>query len=261
MKSAVFTVMMDEGYSLETVARRLGELGYDGVEWSVRENLHISPEELCDRAEEVAALTRDNGLEVAALATYLSYEDTDTAAKVIEAAGRMGTEIVRVGAPLYNGTVHYDELYRGALESFEKLLPVCEDSGAKACLEIHLGNIACSPSLALRILENFDPRFVGAIFDPGNMILEGYESWRMGIELLGPYLAHVHVKNTGWFPKEGGGWEWKQLPMESGMVDWKELIGHLKDTGYDGWLSLEDFCDLPLEEKLEGDLEFLRGLV
>jgi sugar phosphate isomerase/epimerase len=78
------------------------------------------------------------------------------------------------------------------------------------------------------------------------MIHEGYENFRLGLELLGPYLAHVHVKNTGWKPesrRENGTREWSSYwePVSGGIVDWKQVLADLAAVGYDGYLGLEDF--------------------
>ena len=70
----------------------------------------------------------------------------------------------------------------------------------EANIETHFGNIAASASLAHRLVSQFDPQFIGVVYDPGNMVYEGYECWRTGFELLGPYLHEVHAKNATWVP-------------------------------------------------------------
>jgi sugar phosphate isomerase/epimerase len=117
------------------------------------------------------------------------------------------------------------------------------------------------------LVKDFDPKCIGVIYDPGNMIVEGRESWKMGLELLGDYLAHVHVKNLLWQYGEEDyrgnkcerGWHWAWADMDKGMVDWQEVIRTLKATGYKGYLSLEDFSPSPIEERLK-TINYLRGL-
>jgi sugar phosphate isomerase/epimerase len=116
-----------------------------------------------------------------------------------------------------------------------------------------------------RILEGFDPEAVGAIVDPGNMIHEGFENWKLGLDILGPYLAHVHVKNAMWVLQdkpEGGPfvWEARWSQLREGVGNWKTLRGALHDAGYDSWLSLEDFADMPIREKLADALAYLKSL-
>ena len=114
-----------------------------------------------------------------------------------------------------------------------------------------------SASSALRVLDGFDPEYFGLIYDPGNMVYEGYENYDIGFQMLGKYLAHVHVKNAALTPAgedEFGATKYNQswMPMKKGSANLAALIKALKKVGYDGWLSVEDFSnEKPTREKLE----------
>lgn len=58
-----------------------------------------------------------------------------------------------------------------------------------------MDTLISSPSAAYRALEGFDPAHIGLIFDPGNMVNEGFEDYQKSFELLGDYIAHIHIKN------------------------------------------------------------------
>ena len=66
----------------------------------------------------------------------------------------------------------------------------------KIAFHIHHGTIIPSASAAFRFISNFSPEYMGVIYDPGNMVFEGYENFRLGLDLLGKYIFHVHVKNA-----------------------------------------------------------------
>ncbi len=105
---------------------------------------------------------------------------------------------------------------------------------------------------------------MGVIYDPGNMIFEGMENWQMGLELLGPYLSHVHVKNAAWV-EDGvvdGARHWRPavVPMKEGFVSWPRVFAALENVGYQGWISLEDMAQGDTRTKLKDDLEYLNGL-
>jgi sugar phosphate isomerase/epimerase len=260
MKYSVFTVMMGSEYNTVSVLERLKSLGYNGVEWRVSEDFHVSPKDLVAQSRELIRLTQEYGMEMPSLATYLSAADISPLTEIFTAASMMGVGVVRVGIPRYDRTKPYHELFHEAIENLRKVEALAAEHHVKAVIEIHFGTIIPSPSMARRLVERFDPQHIGVIFDPGNMAVEGYENWKMGLEVLGEYLAHVHVKNAAWFPKEEGGWEWKWYPMRTGVVDWSQVMSDLKAIGYDGWMSLEDFCSLPVDEKLADDIAFLREL-
>ncbi|MBC7327882.1 sugar phosphate isomerase/epimerase [bacterium] len=255
MKYSVFTVMMGP-LPMEEVVEKLLRYGYEGVEWRVHREFHLDPENIENDLKEANRICRKAGLEIVGLAPYLQL-GSPLLERVVIAAGEFGIPMVRIGVPPYTGDINYWQLYdetRKKLGEFEK---IAEKTGVKGVIEIHMGNIATSPSLAKWLLKDFNPRYVGAIFDPGNMVVEGYEAWKMGLEILGSHLAHTHAKNTGWFRRDGK-WEFSFVPMDEGIADWKQILLSLKAVGYEGWISFEDFSDLPLDEKLKKNIELCK---
>lgn len=282
MKYAVFTVAMGE-YTVEDAASELGRMGYHGVEWRIHDDYHIALDEIEEKAEQIKALSDANDLEIASLGTYLDYHDIAGIKSALAAAKVMDCPAIRIGTPQYRGEAHYGELLEEAVTSLRQVEQLSADADARALLEIHSGTICPSASAAYRLLSNFDSAHLGVIFDPANMIIEGRENWKMGLEILGEYVVHVHAKNIAWFADEnegGRGWQWRYTPLDDGMVDWQEVMAALKGAGYDGYVSVEDLYGSELDtagllaeslaqeagpgvataEKLEKDLNYLRGM-
>ena len=68
-------------------------------------------------------------------------------------------------------------------------------------------------------------------FDPGNMVNEGFEDYQKSFELLGDYIAHIHIKNGILAPDgedELGACKWKRVwtPLKKGMADLKKLFNY-----------------------------------
>lgn len=279
MKLACFTLLTGE-LDFNDTAALLKRLGYDGVEWRVAEvpadadgSSHwsrfastIDVNKIGEQAPVAKKAADDHGLEVSCLTTYLPVTEHEKLDEVYAAAADMNCGMVRVGPGHYNRELEFDEVFNTARESLKEVEKLGKKHGVKGVMELHMGTIIPSASAGRRLCEGFDPEYVGTIFDPGNMIIEGMENWRMGLQLLGPYLAHFHVKNMAWDPgvvNAEGVLTWKGRPAElkSGLVDWPQCIQDLKSVGYDGWLSCEDFYDLPLERKLTEYAEFMRQLL
>jgi sugar phosphate isomerase/epimerase len=280
MKFSVFTVMMPE-FSPEEAVALLRKLGYDGVEWRVTKpnwqpgaqanywgnnRCTVDIATVDAQAAHLAKLTRDAGLEVAALGTYMGHQDLADIERAMRAAAEMGCPRLRVSPPRYDRAIGYPRLFAESLAGYIAVEKLAKKYGVQACLEIHMGNICSSPSLAHRLVSHFDPRYIGAILDPGNMVYEGYEDWRMGMELLGPYLAHVHLKSSQWTPvgtRPTGETEWKAsaAPLDKGIIDFRQFMADLRAVGYDGWCSFEDFSDSgSTQEKLARNLAYIRSL-
>ena len=142
-------------------------------------------------------------LEIPVLSTYLPITEKRIILQVFEAAEILNAIGVRVslGPPL-DGKRSYWDVHSEALQELEIFLKSIKQYKTRALFEIHLKTLIPSPSSAYILLSKFDPNHFGVIFDPANMIFEGYEDWKMGIEILGNYLGHVHVKNASWIKEE-----------------------------------------------------------
>jgi sugar phosphate isomerase/epimerase len=180
-----------------------------------------------------------------------------------------GAPAIRVMAPSYDGHVPFGDLLEKGRAAYERVEQMARDSGVRALVELHHGLITASASGTRRLLEGRAPDWVGAMFDPGNMMREGMENWRMGIEILGPYLRHVHVKNGRWVRDSSGRWGVESASLAHGMVDWKEVVGGLKSAGYEGFLDIEDFrggyackpVGITTRDKLQEDYDYLAALL
>ena len=78
------------------------------------------------------------------------------------------------------------------------------------------------------------------------MLRVGLEDTRMGMEILGPYLAHVHIGNgtpvVDEYDESGRmKWKWNFSDLREGLADIPQIIDDLKAVGYGGYISLEEF--------------------
>ena len=287
MKFGVFSVSMPE-YDVEQSVALLKELGYDGVEWRVAEMPASEPTnvpfafrywaynkstlEVRDIANEAARAKRlcdAAGLEVFGLTTYLPLSDTENLLAVLRAAKSIGCHQVRAGLVPYDpakAEKPYPELFADMRKNLLALAPALAENDVKLVLEIHMDTMIASPSAAYRALEGLDPAHYGLIFDPGNMVNEGFEEYQKSFELLGPYLAHIHIKNGILAPDgvdELGACKWKRTwtPLKKGMANLKRLFEIMAKMGYDGTVSIEDFSnEESTRDKLAQNLEYLRQL-
>ncbi len=263
MRVGCYSMTLGRDYTVPQVVEMVSRIGYQGVEWRINnDNYHVPLTGLEEKAPELKAQCEKAGLQITALATYLPVEDTQGAEAALRAAAMMGCVGIRVQLPTYHDNdTPFQPLFERARQGFAKLEPVCRRIGVKALMELHMGHIAPSASAAYRVVEGFSPECIGVTFDPGNMVYEGIEDWKMGMQILGPYLAHCHVKNAGWRYSEEEGWKFYTARINKGIIDWAKVIRSLAECGYDGWLSVEDFADVPLEEKLQEDFTLLNQWV
>lgn len=276
MKFAVFTVSTPE-YTPEEVVAKIKGIGYDGIEWRVTDeepnprgtgfwagNKATLPFSTIEqRALEYRKLTENAGLEMPSLGTYVSCNDLESVESVMKAATTMGVPMLRVRVPNYDNSLSYKSLFDTSREQYKRVAELAGKHKVKALVELHHRSICPSASSARLFLDGFDPTEVGVIHDAGNMVFEGFEAYRLGFEMLGPLLAHVHVKNARWFPVRylpDGGVEWKAdwAPVSKGVADLRTLFEALEAIDYDEWIAFEDFStDRPLDDRLQTNLEYV----
>jgi sugar phosphate isomerase/epimerase len=256
MKLSVFTVAAPDLTPVEMIAASK-EAGLNGVEWRyTKVPEHVKNDKpsfwgnnLCtidpgSSVEELVKLgdeTRKQGLDVTALTPYLKAGDLEGTEHAMKHAKALGARMIRVGVPVYDRSVNYNDLYELELRYLSEVQELSKQYGVKALIEMHHVTITPSASLAHRVVSKFDPQHIGVLHDAGNLVHEGYENYRMGLELLGDYLAHVHVKNAGWVKNDNGEWQCRWMPFTEGFVNWKQVLIDLKSVGYQGWFGVEDF--------------------
>lgn len=280
MKFSLFTGSCPE-WSPAEVAQHAAAQGWDGLEWRIadqpesetpgfwagnRATFRLTGLEA--NAGQIAELPRAAGLELSGLAPYVPLADHANAERVLRVAAETGARRVRFTAPKASDDIPFETQFAKARADLEVLQEIARPLGAQVVIQIHHGNIVSTSSSARRLVEGLDPECVAVMHDLGNTTIEGREgllSLRMGLEILGPYLAHIHIKNAIWqqVGEDANGaaqWKWSWATLRKGMGDVRAYLGALKSVGYDGWVALEEFTtELPLAERLADDLAFLRA--
>ena len=274
MKLSTFTVMIPD-LSPEDAVQELKDAGYDGVEWRVTKVPEDRKDEepsfwgnnLCTlapteaQAHRARALAESAGLAISNIGAYVSIDDREAVENVVQFARIAGSPHVRVSPGGLEGQP-YTERFQEVKDTLHELEPLAIAEGVKLLIEIHHGTVCPSASSAYRLVRDLSPEAFGVIYDPGNMVQEGFEDYRIGVDLLGPYLAYVHVKNCGYRHPEKGTWEGYWAPLDDGIVDFVELLRVLKRAGYDGWLSMEDFSQSRSStEALRFNIDYLKDVL
>jgi sugar phosphate isomerase/epimerase len=233
----------------------LGAAGFTGIEWKVGTAPYAKNStvrdfldgNLCtlDETLEAACLGADAarraGLAVVGLAPYVAPGETAKLRLLIDMAVAAGAPQVRLQGPRPSAhTASYAHLFEGFAELVASGAEYGRTRGVAIAVELHHHTIIPSVGLALPLLRRFPPGEVGVIYDVGNLVHEGYENHRIALELLGPYLRHVHLKNVQAFGSPDGHWGYRWAHLDNGLVNVPEVLGLLAEAGYQGWVSIED---------------------
>ncbi|KYG26585.1 sugar phosphate isomerase/epimerase family protein [Alkalihalobacillus trypoxylicola] len=278
MKFSVFTVMTPD-IRLDEILPLLKKNGYDGVEWRYkasekdfkdekpsfwRNNLcTIDPKASEKELLKLKQLTQSHHLETIAVIPYLEAGDLQATEKVLQSAKTMQARMIRIGVPTFNSGISIQQQLADAAYKIKQVEELCQQYEMKGLIETHHDTLTTSASLALKLAEQCNPDHIGVIYDPGNMVFEGYENHAIALQMLGPYLAHVHAKNAMHNRDSDhiGSWIRKWAKLDEGLMNWQEIISTLKDIGYEGYIGIEDFSQSFSSEKaLAFNIQYLKSL-
>lgn len=140
-----------------------------------------------------------------------------------------------VGVDFMKGreVIPYDTAYERALAAFIRLKAVAEEYEIQVGIENVWNKFLVSPLEMSTFLDQIDSPFVGAYFDVGNVVFNGYpEHW---IKILGKRIKKVHFKD---YRREAGGL-CGFVDLLAGDVDWNSVMEAFEAVGYDGWCTAE----------------------
>jgi inosose dehydratase len=139
----------------------------------------------------------------------------------------------------------YDRLAAG----LDEVAGIAEAHGLVASYHPHLSTIVESPDQIARVFERSAIRFCP---DTGHLQAAGGDP----VELVRTYLEridYVHIKDID----ASGGF----VPLGQGVLDVAGVIGALRESGFDGWLTVEtDGWPGDPTEGARASMAFLRGL-
>jgi sugar phosphate isomerase/epimerase len=257
--------------------------GYDSLELRVRrvppERLNepystwgrhkndLPPEQFPRRAGQIRKIVADYGLTIPAIASNAPCNNLEDAKYLAEGAAEVGGAMVRLGTPAdLPKAMDYHARFGAAIEGYAKALEITSSHSVRVLIEIHMGTIHVSPSLAWRLARHWPASQIGVIYDLNNMTRIGFEEHELGLQILGPYTAHVHCGAhepiPGQTDAEGTrAWSWDGCDVGRGLLNLPEAFAALHRHGYRGYVSLEDFRNMDARQKLQHSIDYFRRIV
>jgi sugar phosphate isomerase/epimerase len=247
------------GWSAAQVFDVATKLGFTDVEWGVGPGQAI--EDVKD-GKRLAAICAESGL----TSVGVSVQDPEvtlgaprTAGAYVRLAVALGAPRIRLFAARYRGG-RFSTLQQRHRRALDRLVELAAPAGVKVIVETSPDTLAPTPELALALVSHQPPGHAGVLYDPGNMIIEGSLAPALSIELLGPYLTHVHVKNILWARRDGS-WHWRYASLRDGMLDWPDILSRLHSVGYGGGFSIDHLGGRPTTGLLKRESADLRAMV
>jgi len=230
---------------LPDAGRAIKDLGFEGVDLTVRPGGSVTPERVKQGLPEAIRILHDWGLSVPLITTAITSANDPHARPTLESAAAAGIREAKLGyVPVKDFGTFQKELenFNRDLDGLEKL---AKSTGVRVNIHLHSGAYVSSLAAAVwYLIKDRDPALVGAYVDPGHMFVEGgRDGWRLGLDLLHQRIALVAIKDLLWqqTPDEKLGknrWTTRIVPLDQGAVPWPDVFTILKKANFDGWVSV-----------------------
>lgn len=126
-----------------------------------------------------------------------------------------------------------DPSYPGVIEAIREVAAYCDDRGLGFWFETGQE----TPVVLLRTIERIGTSNLGINLDPANLIMYGKGNPIDALDVIGPYVRNVHVKD-GLYPTDGEHLG-REVPAGTGRVCYPQFIAELKAMGFSGQLIIE----------------------
>ena len=212
------------------MAALAAQLGYDGVDLTVRDKGHVLPENVAKDLPKAVEAIRNAGLEVYTITTDIKTADEPHTQAILKTAASVGIKNYRMGWYGYTG-----KGIQADLETFKKdlkgLATLNEKYQIHGDYENHTERFG-GPIWDLWLsLKDLDPKWTGIQFDIRHATVDGAEAWPNNLELIHKYLGSITIKDFHWEKKDGK-WTTQNVALGQGMIDFKKYFRLLKQYGF-----------------------------
>lgn len=244
--------------SVDELGKLVSVLGFDGIEFPLREGFQVEPENAEKGLPQLVKKLGEYGLKVYSVAS-------DASENVFYGCAEAGIPVIRImpKTDLKDGFFTSMEKVKKQLEG---IIPICEKYGIKVAIQNHFGPGLNNSMELKRMIEEYDPRHIGAIWDAAHSALSGEEP-EQGLDIVWSHLCMVNLKNAFYrlvsgVDAETAKWGYYFSSGKKGLSSWPRISNYLKNRDYHGVICLTaEFSEAELVNRLIAeDIAYAKSL-
>lgn len=183
----------------EDMAATARELGFDGVDLTVRPNGHVLPENVTKDLPKAVAAVRKAGLEVYTVTTAITEAGEASTENILASMRDLGIQQYRLNWFSYDEIASMEENLSRMKSKIEKIAALNEKYKIHGAYQNHAGSSFGASIWDLwHVLKEIDPKFLGCQFDVRHATVEGGNSWVNDFKIIQPYIKSHNIKDFVW---------------------------------------------------------------
>ena len=220
--------------SYDDLADLIAELGFDGIEGTIRPGGQITPEQVPDELPKMMEALKKRRLEMTIMASGINNADDKLNIQQLQVAAKLGIKRYRMG-------YHKYDLKKPIVGQMNELRPVLKnlvalnkELGLQAIYQNHSGsNYVGAPLWDLHeLFKAHDPAHLSVGFDMSHATAEGTRAWPLHANLLRPRIGALYVKDFRWTKNKR-----ENCALAEGIVD-KKYPAQLIRSSFTGPINL-----------------------
>ncbi|HEY2014566.1 MAG TPA: TIM barrel protein [Bryobacteraceae bacterium] len=225
----------------DDLAQAAADLGFDGIDITVRKGGHVQPERVEQDLPPLVATIRKHGLEVPMITVDIVDTTTPHTEAILKTMAALKIANYRWGGFKYEGSQPFAVQLEQMKPRIAKLAALNARYQVCAMYHTHSGiGLVGAPIWDLHILlKDLDPKAVGVNYDIGHATVEGgFGGWIDSFRITGAHLRGIAVKDFLWEKNAKGEWREQWKPLGEGMVHFPQFFGMVAEAGFSGPLQL-----------------------
>jgi sugar phosphate isomerase/epimerase len=210
------------------MAEAAAEMGFDGIDLTVRPNGHVLPERVeTDLPKAVEAMKKVNFVP-SLMTTAVDDAGDSTDRKVLDVAAILGFKFYRMNYFSYPDGITMPAAMEQFQQRVKKLSLLNKELRLTGCYQNHSGDLAGSSIWELwELMKEADQQYMGLQYDIRHAVVEGALSWQNGLRLVQSEIKTIALKDFTW-RNENGKSVIRDIPISEGTVDFTTYFKLLK---------------------------------
>jgi L-ribulose-5-phosphate 3-epimerase len=212
------------------MASTTAQLGFDGVDLTVRPEGHVLPERVAEDLPKAVNEIRKAGLTINMITTAILDADAPQTESILKTASAQGIKHYRMGWIEYDLKKSITDNLKSIETQLRKLEKLNRKYKIKGGYQNHSGLHFGAPVWDLvKILEKINSPWLGVQYDVRHATVEGANSWPLGFSAAKDYIYTIAIKDFHWVNKNEK-WQAESVPLGEGVVDLKTYLKLLKEN-------------------------------
>ena len=247
--------------TIPDIAEKVKSLGFDQIELPVRPGFVCEPETVERDLPRAVKELADRGITLLGITAANALDDERLYGTCAEAGIKQNRIMLRVG------DMNYWDAETKARKELDAALPLCEKYGVRIGIQNHKARFIASSAMGLyHLLKDYNPKYIGAVWDPAHNALEGEEP-ELALDIIGKHIHFINLKNGYWQRTNGleakeAQWHVHWTSGPHGRASWPRVARKLRAIKYSGpfCFSAEHSDTEVLERLVEEDLAYAKSV-